>query len=222
MLDVAKNEQQAAKLDEKSANTRLTAANSSADQTRINEATKEQRGAELSRRAADERVKYLEQYQKWLHVAVRYTQENTFWKEAQLQLAEAQLAKAHNIQPKGFRFEDYENQEAERRSRTNGAKEKSDRSKGDAMTARTSWLAIQGEADKTLGKKSEFPDPMAPKQEPEGPATAGGGGYTLGNQGASSDTHVPTADDPTKQPAPPPPPSGGDQPAPPKDNPEPK
>ena len=217
MLDVAKNEQAAAKLDEKSANTRMQAANTSADQTRINEATKEQRGAELSRRAADERVKYLEQYQKWLHLAVRYTQENTYWKEAQLELAEAQLAKAHNIQPKGFKFEDYENQEADRRSRTNSSKEKSDRAKTDAMTERTSWLAIQAEADKTLGKKSDFPDPMAPKQEPEGPATAGGGGYTLGQHGETSDKTVPTADDPTKHQEPPPPPpagSGSDQPPP--------
>lgn len=198
MLDIAKNELKAAQLDESSAKTRKQAADASADQNRVNEATKEQRGAELARRAAEERVHYLEAYQKWLHVAVRYTQENTFYKEAQLELAEAQLAHAHNIQPKGFKFEDYENQEAERRGRINSAKEKSERAKSDAMEKRTAWLAIQGEADKTLGKKSEFPDPMAPHQAPEGPAAAGGGGYTLGSQGSSNDTHVPTADDPAK------------------------
>jgi hypothetical protein len=204
MLDIAKNELQAAKLDEKSAGTRKSAADASADTTRVNEATKEQRGAELARRAAEQRVSYLNAYRAWLHVAVRFTQENTFYKEAQLQLAEAALARQKNISPKGFKYEDYENQEAERRSRINTAKEKADSAKANAMGERTKWLAIQGEADKTLGKKSDFPDPMMPR--PEGPASAGGGGYTLGAQG-TSDTHVPTADDPTKQP--PPPPSNG-------------
>ena len=178
-------------------------------QTRINEATKEQRGAELARRAGEQRVSYLQAYKTWLHVAVRFTQENTFYKEAQLELAEAALAKAHNIQLKGFKFDDYENQEAERRGRITTAKEKSDRAKAEALDKRTQWLAIQGEADKTLGKKSDFPDPMAPKQQPEGPASAGGGGYTLGSQGQSNDTHVPTADDPTKKQAEPPKDSGG-------------
>ncbi|HTJ42988.1 MAG TPA: hypothetical protein VL463_12880 [Kofleriaceae bacterium] len=201
MLDIANNELAAAKLDEKSANTRKQAADQSADQNRINEATKEQRGAELARRAAEQRVAYLQSYKAWLHVAVRFTQENTFYKESQLELAEASLAKSHNIQPKGFNFSDYENQEAERRGRINSAKEKSDRAKADAMDKRTQWITIQGEADKTLGKKSEFPDPMAPRREPEGPASAGGGGFTLGSEGgAKSDTHVPTADDPTQRP----------------------
>ena len=205
MLDIANNELAAARLDEKSAGTRKTAADASADINRVNEATKEQRGAELARRAAEQRVSYLRAYQAWLHVAVRFTQENTYYKEAQLQLAEAQLAKQKNISPKGFRFEDYENQEAERRSRVNTAKTRADAAKGNALGERTKWLAIQGEADKTLGKPSQFPDPMQPK--PEGPATAGGGGYTLGgSQGATSDKNVPTADDPTKQPPPPPPP----------------
>ncbi len=206
MLDIAKNELAAAKLDEKSAQTRKQAADASADTNRVNEATKEQRGAELARRAAEQRVAYLKAYQAWLHVAVRFTQENTFYKEAQLQLAEATLAKQKNISPKGFKYEDYENQEAERRSRINNAKGKADAAKASALGERTKWLAIQGEADKTLGKKSEFPDPMQPK--PEGPATAGGGGYTLGTEG-TSDTHVPTADDPTKQPPPPPPANNG-------------
>src|SRR5262249_44694513 len=152
----AKNELQAAKLDEKSAGTRKQAADASADVNRVNEATKEQRGAELARRAAEQRVSYLQSYQQWLHVAVRFTQENTFYKEAQLQLAEATLARQKNISPKGFKYEDYENQEAERRSRINNAKEKADAARGTALGERTKWLAIQGEADKTLGKKSEF------------------------------------------------------------------
>ncbi len=204
MLDIAKNEAAAAKLDEKSAGTRMTAASSSADTTRVNEATKEQRGAELSRRAAEQRVGYLQAYQKWLHVAVRFTQENTFYKEAQLELAEATLAHSHNISPKGFKYEDYENQEAERRARINSSKEKSERARSTAMDERTRWLAIQGEADKTLGKQSQFPDPMAPRQVPEGPASAGGGGYTPGSQGQNDDRHVPGADDPTRNQPPPP------------------
>jgi hypothetical protein len=210
MLDVAKNEQAAARLDEKSAKSRKQAADQSADQNRINDATKEQRGAELARRAAEQRVKYLEAYQKWLHVLLRYTQENTFWQEARYQLAQARLAKSKNIQPKGFKYDDYVKQEQDRAGRTATAKQKADSAKARALAERTNWLAIQGEADKTLGKASSFPDPMAPHPGPTGPATSGGGGYTLGSQGAKSDQSVPKADDATKVPAPAPEPANGD------------
>jgi hypothetical protein len=212
MLDIARNELQAARLDEKSAQTRMQAANTSADQTRVNSATKESRGAELARRAAEERVHYLEAYQAWLHVAVVYTQENTFYKESQLELSEASLAHSHNIQPQGFNFTDYENQEADRRSRIQQRKERADNAKATALQKRSAWLAIQSEADKTLGKPSQFPDPMAARPAPEGPAMQGGGGYTLGSQGQSTDTHVPAADDPTKNQQPPPAPQPAPQP----------
>ena len=49
-----------------------------------------------------------------------------------------------------------------------------------------------------MSMKSEFPDPLAPKPEPVGPSTSGGGGYTVGTDGSSSDQHVPAPDDPTK------------------------
>jgi hypothetical protein len=198
LLDVARNEQGAARLDEKSAASRKTAADTSADQTRIAAAAKEQAGAELARRAAEQRVKYLESYQRWLHALLRYTQHNTFWRESQQELAEAKLAQSKNIQPKGFRLDDYAGQEADRSRRTVDAKAKADAERGKAQDERTKWLAIQGEADKTLGKKSEFPDPLAPKPEPTGPSTAGGAGYTVGTDGSSSDQHVPAPDDPTK------------------------
>ncbi len=198
LLDVARNEMGAARLDEQSAGTRKKAADASADQTRIGAAAKEQAGAELARRAAEQRVKYLEGYQRWLHVLLRYTQHNYFWREAQMELAEAKLAQAKNIQPAGFRFDDYVNQEQDRARHTADAKAKADAERGRAQDERGKWLAIQGEADKTLGKKSEFPDPLAPKPEPVGPSTSGGGGYTVGTDGSSSDQHVPAPDDPTK------------------------
>ena len=186
-----------ARLDEKSAQQRKTAADTSADQTRIGSAAKEQAGAELARRAAEQRVAYLESYQRWLHTLLRYTQHNFFWREAQMELAEAKLAQAKNIQPKGFRFDDYASQEQDRARHTADAKSKADSDRSRAQDERGKWLAIQGEADKTLGKKSEFPDPLAPKPEPTGPSTNGGAGYTVGNDGASSDQHVPAPDDPT-------------------------
>lgn len=198
LLDVARNEMGAARLDEQSATTRKKAADASADQNRIAAAAKEQSGAELARRAAEQRVHYLESYQRWLHVLLRYTQHNFFWREAQMELAEAKLAQAKNIQPAGFRYDDYANQEQDRARKTSDAKAKADAERGKAQDERSKWLSIQGEADKTLGKKSEFPDPLAPKPEPTGPSTNGGAGYTVGNDGSSSDQHVPTPDDPTK------------------------
>jgi hypothetical protein len=200
-LDVARNEARAAKLDLDSAKSREKMAQQSADMNRINTATKETRGAELARNAADERVKYYTAYGAWLNKLLRYTQENTYWREAQYELAKARLAQKNNIAPAGFNYDNYVQQESQRAKRVETAKSRAEGAKGDAMNARQKWLAIQGEADKTLGKKNEFPDPMSPKPVMGTDMTAGSGGTTMGGDAAQTDQKVQPTEDATNTPA---------------------
>ncbi len=185
-LSVAKNEANAAKLDLDSANSNLKAAEASADRNRINDATREKRGAELAKNAADERVNYYTAYGKWLHRQLRWSQENAYWREAVYELAKARLAQANNIAPAGFNHQDYVRQEEDRNRRTQAAKGKADDAKGAALSARQKWVVIQGEADKTLGKQSQFPDPMSPKPVEGTDPTQGAGGSTIGGGAVDS------------------------------------
>lgn len=194
-LDVAKNEARAAKLDLDSARSRLKGAEQSADKNRINDATREQRGAELAKNAADERVKYYTAYGAWLKRLLRYTEENTYWRESQYELAKARLAQKNNIAPAGFNYQDYVGQEEQRSRRVTTAKTKADDAKNAALAARQKWVVLQGEADKTLGKKSQFPDPMAPNPVEGTDPTQGAGGTTLGGEGVKSDQQVQPTED---------------------------
>jgi hypothetical protein len=176
LLDVAKNEREASRLDEKSAQSRKAAADQSADQNRVNAAMKEIRGAETARKAADERVKYLEAYREWLKVSQRFTEHQMYWREAQYELAKAKIARDKNIQPKGFLYEDFVKQEQDRARKSADGRTKSERARSKAFESRTRWLSLQNESDKLLGKKSQFPDPLAPKATPDGGFSQSTGG----------------------------------------------
>lgn len=191
-LQVAKNEANAAKLDLDSATSNLKAAEASADRNRINDATREKRGAELARNAADERVKYYTAYGAWLKRQLRWAEENMYWREAQYELAKARLAQKNNIAPAGFNHQDYVTQEDQRKARTATARTKVETARADAMSARQRWLVIQQEADKTLGKQSQFPDPMSPKPVEGTDPTQGAGGSTIG--GSPADAPPPPSD----------------------------
>lgn len=200
-LNVAKNEAKSAKLDEASAKSRVDAARTSADQNRIAQAEKEMQYAQLARNAADERVKYYQAYQDWLRALVRFTAENTYWRESQYELAKARLAQKHSIAPPGFNYDAYVQQETQRNKKSETYRGRADDAKNRAVAARQRWLAIQGEADKVIGKKSEFPDPLSPRPETGTDPTMGSGGTTLGGGGgAASDGEVPVADDPANNP----------------------
>ena len=204
-LDVAKNEAKAAKLDEDSARKNYEAAKASADQNRIKDAEKAQQAAQLSRNAADERVKYYQNYHDWLKSLLRYTTENAYWREAQYELAMGRLAQKKSIAPPGFNYDNFVQQESTRAKRGADARGRADEAKGKATEARQKWLAIQGEADKVLGKKNEFPDPMGNKAPGTDPSV-GAGGMTIGGSGDGQ--APPPADDPA-QPQPQPQPEGG-------------
>jgi hypothetical protein len=208
-LDVAKNERDAAVLDERSAKTRQEAANKSADMNRIKEADTEMKGVELARKAAEQRYQYIVAYRKWLQRLVRYTQENTYWRESQYELAQAKLAQKNNIMPSGFVFDDYVKQEAARAKRTTDAKAKAEKEKQAALAVRKDWVALQSESDKVLGKKSQFPDPLNPAAVRGVDPAMGAGGYTVGSGGGNDDTQP--VQDPTMKKAPDPEPAPEDK-----------
>ena len=165
-LTVVKNDHKATKLAVDSAISNKKSAEGSADNNRINQAAKELHAAEALQKAGAARVKYYEAYTNWLKRHHRFTLENMYWREAQFELAKAQLAQKNNVSPKGVQYDWFPKQEAERNKRVASAKQKADSEKQKATGAREGWLKQQAEADKENGRGSNMPDPMAPKTAP--------------------------------------------------------
>ena len=165
-LHEARNDQKASRLAMDTAASNKKSATTSNDMNRINQATKEQASANDVGKAADARVKYLETYRAYLGRLLRYTQENTYFREAEFEQAKAQLAKTNNIAPKGVTYESFPKQIDERRSRTESAKSKSESAKASVSSQRDNWLHLQETADKENGKAGVYWDPMAPKVQP--------------------------------------------------------
>lgn len=165
-VGIVKNEHKAAKLAVDNAVSNKKSAETSADTNRINAATKELHTAELLLRAAEARVKYFEAYRDYVKRLHRHTSENMYWREAQFELAKAQLAQQNNIAPKGVQYEWYPKQEAERAKRTQSARDKAESEKQRAQGARENWLRQQQSADQASGRPTSLPDPMAPAVQP--------------------------------------------------------
>ncbi len=162
-LSVAQNDQKAAHLGVDSAVANKKAAETSADSNRMNQAAKDLHTAEDLAKAADARVKYLEAYRGYLQVAMRYAQENMYWREAQYEVAKAQVGQGNHIAPKGVEYGAFPDQEKDRRKRTDSAKERLDTEKGHVQSARENWMKAQETADREYGRPANFPDPMAAK-----------------------------------------------------------
>ena len=156
-----KNDQRAAQLAIDSANNNKKIADQSADNNKINEATKSQHGAQVAKKAADERVKYYDAYRNWMKYQWRYAQENMYWREAQFELAKSQLAQNNGKSPRDVQYDWFPKQEQERAKRAQSAKSKADGEKSRATNARTAWLSAQAASDAENGRASSMPDPMA-------------------------------------------------------------
>lgn len=128
-IDVAKNEVAQAKLAKKSAATQKKKADESEDMTRINAAARDERIAEVSLRAAKQKVTALKAKKKWLDKLLRYTQENVFATEARYELAKTQVARANNISPRGYAQPPFVEQQKERSRKAQRAKLIADREK---------------------------------------------------------------------------------------------
>jgi hypothetical protein len=180
-LELAKNEVKGAKLKEDSARAEKKSADSSADQNKMNEAMRALRASEKFRKAGEVRVKYLEAYRNFLRASLRAADDNAYWHEAEFELHKAKVARANNIAPKGFTFDEYVRQEADRRTRAANAKDKAIKERQRAFEARNKWLQLQAEADTMIGVKNQLPDPMAPKPVQGNDLTRGAGGIQIGN-----------------------------------------
>ena len=160
-LHQATNDEKAAKLEVDSAVSAKKSADASADTNRINPAVKDLHTAEDLDKAAQARVKYLQDYRNYMKTYWRYTQENQYWREAQFEQAKAQIAKQNSIAPKGVNFDDFPKQVDSRGKRTDSAKQRAQNAKQHVMSTRDNWMKIQHTADTESGKQTALWDPMA-------------------------------------------------------------
>lgn len=150
-LDLAKNEKKQAEISKDSAGKKKSAANDSKDQTRVNAAMRDDRVADLTLRAADQRVDTLEAKRDWLRKLLRYTEENTYAAEAKYELAKARLAKQHNIAPSGFALQAYVDQQEDRSRRAQRAKVIADREREKWQSEEKNYQAKKAESDRARG-----------------------------------------------------------------------
>jgi hypothetical protein len=162
-LEIAHNQQKAAKLGVDSAVSNKKAAEASADKNRLNDATRDLHTAEDVAKAAEARVKYIEAYRAYLQRKLRYAQENMYWREAQYESAKAQLGKKNNIAPKGVDYAEFSKQDQERQKRASSAKDRVESEKQHAMSARDNWLKAQETADREAGRSQNLSDPLSPR-----------------------------------------------------------
>lgn len=150
-LSVAKNERKQAVLSEESASQEKQAADSSGDMTRINQAARNMRVAELTRRAADDKVTYIKASRAYLKKLLRYRQEETYHREARYEHAKAKLGQENNIAPKGVRYENYPGQTEQRSRSAQKARQKYAADKQKADDAKKAWQARIKEAKAAAG-----------------------------------------------------------------------
>ncbi|HEY6173302.1 MAG TPA: hypothetical protein VIX73_02620 [Kofleriaceae bacterium] len=160
-LSIAQNDQKRARLAVDSAVAAKNAADASADTNRINQSAKDMHTAEDVAKAADERVKYIVAYRAYLTIVLRHAQENMYWREAQYEVAKAQVGQGNHIAPKGVEYDSFPRQEQERSKRASSAKNRLDAEKQKVMSARDNWMRAQEIADREDGHPGNFPDPMA-------------------------------------------------------------
>ena len=153
-LSVAKNERKQALLAEQSALQEKQAADKSGDMNRINRATRDMRVAELTRRAADDKVTFIKVNRKYLGKLVSYRQEETYHREARYEHAKAKLGQAKNIAPKGVNYENFQGQTEKRSRRSQKARQQLETEKQKSAEAKTIWNGRVQEAERAKGTKS--------------------------------------------------------------------
>jgi hypothetical protein len=154
-LTISRNELKQTHLQIDSAMSQKKSAEASADLNKINNAQKE------LQKAAQARVKYLEAYANYMNRYLRYTQENTYWRESQYEAAKAKLAQGNNIAPKNVTYSDFPSQLEQRQKRTQSAKERAEKDKAHVVQIREDWTKQQHDADLASGHQSALWDPMA-------------------------------------------------------------
>lgn len=140
-LDQAKGEASKAHGQKESADSqRENAEKAENNFNQLNMAKRDQRVAEVTARAADQKVEMLEAHRSYLEKWVAYTREYVYAAEAKYELAKANLARAHNIAPPDFAYQAYVDQYEKRRGKADKLKEPVD-------GAKDSWLAEKKDYD---------------------------------------------------------------------------
>ncbi len=152
---VADNERKQAVLAERSASQEKAAADASGDMNRINRATRDMRVAELSRRAADDKVRYLKIHRKYLAKLLRYRQEETYHREARYEHEKAKLGQSKNIAPKGVDYAVFKDQTEKRSRRSQKARQESESYKQKSASAEQAWKTRLKEAEQARGMASD-------------------------------------------------------------------
>ncbi|GAB4517364.1 MAG: hypothetical protein Tsb0020_35970 [Haliangiales bacterium] len=150
-LSIAENEQEQAKLDEKSVEARKKAAEESADMNRVNTVAREMRAAKLATQAAEAKVKYVKARRKYLRQKLFQAEDEMYAAEAQFELEKARVAQANNIRPKGFEAGNFERQATERSKHAQRTKALLERERGEMEKARSEWQALKKEATSARG-----------------------------------------------------------------------
>jgi hypothetical protein len=122
--------------------------------TRINAAARSSRVAELTRKAADQKVTYLKATQSYLKKLVRYQQEETYHREARYEHAKAKLGQSKNIAPKGVNYQNFPGQTETHSRRAQAARQKFAQDKQKADEAKKAWQASLKEAEKASGRST--------------------------------------------------------------------
>jgi len=148
------------------------AAEATGDMNAVKQRDKELQTARDLDGAAQARVHYLEAYITYLNRFVRWTQEKKYQREAQYEVAKAQLGQRNNIAPQGVVYDVFPRQVAERQHRVETAKLKTEDLKHEAERQRTVWLKIQTAADSENGHPGMYWDPFAEAAEHQAPAPA--------------------------------------------------
>jgi hypothetical protein len=135
-LDAARDQAQKARRQKDAATSRKSAARRSDDFERINLALRDERVAEVTLRAAEQKVEMLKARRAWQKTLLRFTEENVYATEARYELAKAKVARANNIAPSDFAFQAYVDQHEQRRR-------SADRTRVIADRDREKWQAAQ-------------------------------------------------------------------------------
>ena len=170
-MSIVKNDRKSADIQIDNAKSMKKQADASNDVNKMNAAQKELRSAELAKKAADARVKYYEAYRNFLKKWIRHTAEAMYWREAQYELAKAQLGQANALRPPKVNYAEYGPQEAERAKKAQKSRDAALSEKSKAASTRETWLKLQIESDMHSGTRSNHPDPMLAHQQSSSPGT---------------------------------------------------
>ncbi len=164
-LEAARRDAEKAHQRKDAADRQRSAAEDSKDWNRTNLATRDQRVAEVTARAADQKVTMLEARRDWLDAWVQYTREDVYAAEAKFELAKAEVARAHNIAPPDFAYQAYVDQYEQRRKRADQLKAPAAAHKEEWLAEASEWEAKRRDENQARGidTAARTPDPKETK-----------------------------------------------------------